>query len=75
MTGKILGYVRDFCNGRVRENKTEFSFLAHNYFGFDMYFLIQGYRTTTWNPKNLNIEGTDLTRINFANIFSNNLRS
>ena len=40
----------------------------HNFFGFDMYFFIRGYRATAWNSKNLNIGGTGLTRINFANI-------
>ena len=48
--------------------KTEFSCIVHNFWGFDMYFFIRGYRVTTWNSKNLNIEGTGLTRINFANI-------
>ena len=39
----------------------------HSAFGFDMYFFIWGYRATNWNS-NLNIGGTGLTRINFANI-------
>ena len=60
--------MHDFCNWKVRENKTEFSCIVHNFFGFDMYFFIRGYRATTWNSKNLNIGGTGLTRINFANI-------
>ena len=60
--------MHDFCNGRVRENKTEVSCIAHNFFGFDMYFFIRGYRTTAWTSKNSNIGGTGLTRINFANI-------
>ena len=55
--GKIIRYVHDFCNWRVRENKTELSCIAHNFGGggggagggFDMYFFIQGYRATTWN--------------------------
>ena len=50
------------------ENKTDFSCIVHNFFGFDMYFFIRGYRATAWNSKNLNIGGTGLTRINFANI-------
>ena len=36
VTGEILGYVHDFCNWRVRENKTDFVIFAHNFFGFDM---------------------------------------
>ena len=58
----------DFCNSRVRENKTEFFVFAHNFFGFDMYFLLKGFRVTAWNSKDINIGGTNLTHINFANI-------
>ena len=50
-TGKILGYVHDFCNRRVRDNKTEFSCMAHNFWGFNMSFFIEGYRATTWNSR------------------------
>ena len=41
--GEILGYVHDICNLRVRENKTEFVVFAHNFFGFDIYFLLKGF--------------------------------
>ena len=67
-TGEILGYAHDFFNWKVRENKTEFSCITHNFFEFDMHFFIGGYGATTWNSKNLNIGGMGLTRINFANI-------
>ena len=43
VTDEILGYVHDFCNWRVRENKTEFVVFAHNFFGFDMFSLLQGF--------------------------------
>ena len=46
VTGEILGYVHDFCNWRVRENKTEFVIFAHNFFGFNMFFLLKGFRAT-----------------------------
>ena len=36
-----------------------------------MYFLISGYRGVAWNSKDLNIGGSGLTRINYANISSN----
>ena len=68
VTGKILGYVHDFCNWRVRENKTVFVIFAHNFFGFDVFFLLKGYRATTWNTKDINIGSTNLTNINFENI-------
>ena len=40
VTGEILGYVHDFCNWRVRKNKTEFVVFTHNFFSFDMFFLL-----------------------------------
>ena len=55
VTSQILGYVHDFCNWRVRENKTEFVIFAHNLFGFDMFFLLKGFRATAWNKKDINI--------------------
>ena len=38
ITGKIMGYAHDFCNMIVRENQNHFSCIAHNFFGFYMYF-------------------------------------
>ena len=70
VTGGILGYVHDFCNWRLRENKTEFVCCAHNFFGFHMYFLIQGFRVTACNTKDFTVGGSGLTRINFVNISS-----
>ena len=37
MTGKSLGYVHDFRNWRVRENKAESSCIAHSFLGFDIF--------------------------------------
>ena len=34
VTGKILGYVHDFCNWRLRENTIKFVCFAHNFFSF-----------------------------------------
>ena len=69
-TGKILGYVHDFCNWVVRENKTEFAMIAYNLFGFDMFFFIKGYQATAWGIKDLNFGGTYLTHRNYGNITS-----
>ena len=44
---EILGYVHDFCNWRIRKNKTEFVKFAYNFFGFDMFFLLKGFRLLT----------------------------
>ena len=68
MAGEIRGYVHDFCNLRVRENKTESYCIAHNSWRFDMHFFVRGHRATAWNSKDLNIGGMGLTRINFTNI-------
>ena len=37
-TGKVLDYSHDFCNSGVCENKSEIPMIAHNLFGFDMFF-------------------------------------
>ena len=42
--------------------------IAHNLFGFDMFFFIKGYRATAWRTKDSNIGGTNLTHINYGNI-------
>ena len=42
--------------------------IAHNLFGFDMFFSIKGYRATAWGTKYLNFGGTNLTDISYGNI-------
>ena len=42
--------------------------IARNLFGFDMFFLIKGYRPTALGTKDLNIGGANLTHINYGNI-------
>ena len=68
VTGKILGYTHDFCNQKVTENKDVSSCAAHNFFGFDIYFLIKGIRVSVWDTKDVNIGGSGLTNINFGSI-------
>ena len=68
VTDEILGYVHDFCNWRVRENKTDFVIFAHIFFGFEMFFLLKGFQATAWGTKDISLGGTNLTNINFANI-------
>ena len=67
ITGKIIGYAHDFCNNKVRENNDNISCIAHNFFGFDMYFLIKGIQVSVWRTKDINIGGSGLTSINYAN--------
>ena len=41
VTGKILEYVINFRNWRIRESKSEILIIAHNLFGFRMFFLFE----------------------------------
>ena len=43
---------------------------AHNFFGFGMFFLLKGFQATAWGTKDINLGGTNLTNIDFANIGS-----
>ena len=40
VTDKIFGYVHDFCNWQVRENNDIVSCIAHNFFKFDVFSLL-----------------------------------
>ena len=42
ITGNIIGYAHDFCNGKVRKNKDMLTCIALNFFHFDMFFLLKG---------------------------------
>ena len=68
ITSKILRYTHDFCNLRVKENIFQIPVIAHNLFGFDLYYFIKGYVTSAWCSKELKIGGNNLTHINFSNI-------
>ena len=68
--GKGLGYAHNFCNMKMRKNRNQFSCIAHNFFGFDMFFLLKGIRISVWQMKNLNIGGSGRTNINFLSLGS-----
>ena len=42
--------------------------IAHNLFGFDMFFFLKGYQATAWCTKEIKHRGSNLTKINFTNI-------
>ena len=48
ITGKIIGYVHDFCNQQVRENNDVIPCIAHNFLNFDMIFLLKSVRLSVW---------------------------
>ena len=44
ITGEIIGYAHDFCNLMLMERDAfEISFIAHNFFGFDLFYFIKAY--------------------------------
>ena len=69
ITGKILGFAHDFCNHAYLEKCTlEIPFVAHNFFGFDLFYYMKAYIALAWCSKQLNIGGTNLTHANYGNI-------
>ena len=63
---KIKIYIHDFSNMNVRENQTQFSCITHNFFGFNVIFLLKGIRLLVWGTKDVNIGGSGLTNIIYA---------
>ena len=42
--------------------------MAHNLFGFDLYYVIKGYVASSWCSKEIKSGGSNLTCINFSSI-------
>ena len=71
ITGQIIGYSHNFCNKRVVElEKPEIPCIAHNLFGFDFWFFMKSFSTTSWCSAQLTAGGTNLTNLNFGNLRS-----
>ena len=71
VTGKSFGYAHNFCNWRIRENKSEIPVIVHNLLGFDMFFFfLKSYRATAWCTKEIKCGGSNLMNINFTSISS-----
>ena len=68
VTGEVKGYVHDFCNWTVRENSDVVPCIAHNFFKFDMFFLLKGIRLSVWRTDDINIGGNNMVDINYAQI-------
>ena len=68
ITGKIIGYVHDFCNLQVRENNEIVPRIAHNLFKFDMIFFLKAIGISVWRTRYINIGGKNLTHLNYASI-------
>ena len=68
ITGEIWGHSHGYCNSKLRENYTPVSLIRHNFLGFDIFYMVKGYRSTCWSTKDLSMGGPNLTNVNFANI-------
>ena len=68
VTGEFIEYAHDFCNLKVRENKGFISCIAHNFFGFDIYFLLKAIKLSAWKTKDINTSRMGLTNERFASI-------
>ena len=69
ITGEIFGYAHDFCNTMlIEKGKCEIPFIAHNFFGFDLFYFLKAYVAPAWCSKEINIGGNSLTQTNFGNI-------
>ena len=52
----------------MRENKIFIPLIGHNFLGFDIYYMVKGYRSSVWGTNEITIGGTNLINMNFANI-------
>ena len=68
VTGVISGYAHDFCNWTIRENNLFVPLIGHNFLGFDICYMVKGYRSSVWGTNELRMGGTNLVNVNFANI-------
>ena len=68
ITGEIIGHAHDFCNWKMRENKLFIPLIGHNFLGFDIYYMVKGYRSSVWGANEMRMGGTNLINMNFANI-------
>ena len=68
VSSEIFGYSHDFCNWNVRENKLEIPLIGHNFLGFDIFYIVKGYRSSRWETNDLDMGGTNLTNVNYCSI-------
>ena len=46
VTGEIIGYAHDFCNWKIRENNISILLIGHNFLGFEIHYMVKGYRSS-----------------------------
>ena len=42
--------------------------IGHNLLGFDIFYMVKGYRSSCWGTKEFEMGGTNLTNVTYANI-------
>ena len=52
----------------IEKSNYEIPFIAHNFFGFDLFYFMKNYIATAWCSKELNVGRTNLTHANYGNI-------
>ena len=73
VTGKMIGYVYEYCNLQTRENYYTIPVFAHNQFRFDFFLFLKGIRLSVWETPGIEIGGKNPTSVNFA-IIRNQVR-
>ena len=52
----------------MERSTAEIPFIAHNFFGFDLFYYLKAYIAPAWCSKAVDIGGLNLTHTNFGNI-------
>ena len=68
VTDEIIDYPHNFYNKKMREALSLIPVFTHNLFSFDCFFVVKGIRFYVWRTKQLNIGGTNLTNVQYANM-------
>ena len=68
VSGKIVGFVHEFCNLKVRENYYTIPVIAHNQYRFDFFFIMMSIRPTVWETTEIKIGAKNASNVNFAAI-------
>ena len=51
----------------MKNQHPKFLFIAHNFFGFDLFYYMKAYIASAWCSEELNIGGTNLKQANYGN--------
>ena len=51
-----------------KRETSEIPFIAHKFFGFELFYFLRAYIASAWCSKELNIGGNSLTQANYGNI-------